>query len=63
MQTPLHRPHDQQTRRTEPINEVLSTDARQENVCVSGQLSGTRNRLTQNFHYLFVRQFVMGWRE
>ncbi len=63
MQTPLHRPHDQQTRRTESVNEVLGTDARQENVSVAGQVPGTRNRLTQNFSYLFVRQLVMGWRE
>jgi hypothetical protein len=26
---------------------------------VAGQLSGTRNRLAQNIHYFFVRQFIV----
>jgi hypothetical protein len=63
METPLERPHDQQSRSTQPINEVLRTNARQVNLCVPRQWPRTGNRLAQNFCYLVVGKFVVGWRE
>jgi hypothetical protein len=54
MQTPLHGPNHQQTRSTQPVNEVLSTDASQEHVRVPRQSPRVAHRLAQNICDVFV---------
>jgi hypothetical protein len=42
---------------------MLGADSSEEHVNVPGQSAGAGNRLAQNFCYLVVGKFVVGWRE
>jgi hypothetical protein len=42
---------------------MLGADSSEEHVNVPGQSAGAGNRLAQNFCYLVVGTFVVGWRE